>query len=224
MHLRALLPCAALTSLALGAGTAHASDPVGVYANVGKVVLEPSEAAPERIRICGAFSLAIPMSGGKYSSPQSGYFYYKCNANELAACRMAWNDIKKAAGAGGCIGFGDRYGQIGTVRTMLPVPAPDVYPIGVGVVAMPANQVDSLDACKQVKTAVNMHDACKDAVTPDMASPPTPDMASPVVIGGGGGGKGCSAAPGAAIPAGGAGVAALWAGLALLAARRRRAR
>ena len=38
--------------------TLNASDPVGVYAVVEKIVLEPSDAAPQRIQIWGAFSLA----------------------------------------------------------------------------------------------------------------------------------------------------------------------
>lgn len=216
MNPRALL---SFLLCALASGSAYASDPVGVYANVGKVVLEPSDAAPERIRVCGAFSVAVPMSGGKYSSPQSGYFYYACNAAELAACRMAFADIKKAAGAGGCIGFGDRYGQNGKVRTALPPGAPDPYPTGIGVVTKPSNTVDSMDACKQVATAVNMHDACKDPVVPT-----PPDMATPVVVGGGGGGsKGCSAVPGAAA-APPASLLLLGLSLAFTFARRRRAR
>ena len=49
-----------LLALGLIAATlsAQASDPVGIYALVDKVVYEPNDKAPERVQIWGAFSLA----------------------------------------------------------------------------------------------------------------------------------------------------------------------
>jgi len=44
-----------------------ASDPVGVYCLVDKVVLEPNETSPERIQISGTFSLWEP-GDDRYSS------------------------------------------------------------------------------------------------------------------------------------------------------------
>ena len=46
--------------------TLNASDPVGVYAVVEKIVLEPSDAAPQRIQIWGAFSLAEKHNNDDY--------------------------------------------------------------------------------------------------------------------------------------------------------------
>jgi hypothetical protein len=53
-----LLGAALLSTAMFGETTALASDPVGVYAYVDKVVLEPSEGKPERIQIWGGFALA----------------------------------------------------------------------------------------------------------------------------------------------------------------------
>src|SRR5947199_9906383 len=55
---------------------AHASDPVGIYAVVEKVVFEPSESAPERIQIWGAFALTDGRSGDGYLRAQRGYLYF----------------------------------------------------------------------------------------------------------------------------------------------------
>src|SRR6059036_1850645 len=60
----------------LGIGPALASDPVGVYAVVDKVVLEPSEANPERIQVWGAFAIAEGY-GYTYKKAERGYLYYK---------------------------------------------------------------------------------------------------------------------------------------------------
>src|SRR5687767_12006484 len=61
----------ALFGLAGASSSVHASDPVGVYALVDKVVIEPSEGTPERIQVHGSFCLA---EGGrdKYASPKTG--------------------------------------------------------------------------------------------------------------------------------------------------------
>ena len=43
-----------------------ASDRLGIYAIVEKVVFEPSESAPQRIQIWGAFVVPVPMSSFQY--------------------------------------------------------------------------------------------------------------------------------------------------------------
>jgi hypothetical protein len=112
-----------------------ASDPMGVYAIVDKVVLEPTEAEPTRIQIWGAFAL----SDGKaradtYGAPQVGYIYYSCPAGQERACRNEWSDLKSMAGKGVGVGFGGRYIATGRVRKAAEQPAsPDVYPIKMGV-------------------------------------------------------------------------------------------
>jgi hypothetical protein len=55
---------------------AEASDPVGIYAIVEKVVFEPNDQAPERIQVWGAFALSDAQHGDGYLAPQRGYLYY----------------------------------------------------------------------------------------------------------------------------------------------------
>ena len=46
--------------------TLRASDMVGVYGVIEKLVLEPAGAAPQRIQVWGAFALADQKSGSTY--------------------------------------------------------------------------------------------------------------------------------------------------------------
>jgi hypothetical protein len=120
----------------LGATVAlHASDFVGVYAVVDKVVLEPSETAPQRVQIWGAFALADKNDGSSYKPAQRGYLYYSCPQGREAVCRNEWNDLKAVAGKGTGVGFGQRWEDNGRVRKATDTPGtPDVYVIQNGVV------------------------------------------------------------------------------------------
>src|SRR5688572_33124636 len=82
----------------LGSSTAVASDPVGVYAFVDKVVLEPSEGQPERIQIWGGFALAEGR-GDTYAPAKRGYMYFALKPGEEELSRKEWNDLKSLAGA-----------------------------------------------------------------------------------------------------------------------------
>src|SRR4030095_1664470 len=66
---------------AFGVATARASDPIGIYALVDKVVLEPSESAPERIQIWGAFAFAVGYDYA-YEKPKRGFLYYTLNPDK----------------------------------------------------------------------------------------------------------------------------------------------
>ena len=113
----------------------RASDMVGVYAVVEKVTLEPSDTAPQRIQIWGAFALSDQKSGSTYLPAQRGYLYYSCPEGQESTCRKEWSDLKSVAGKTTGIGFGYRYGANGRVRTAENKPAnPDPYPIHMGVV------------------------------------------------------------------------------------------
>jgi hypothetical protein len=129
----------------------RASDPVGVYCLVEKVVFEPNEASPNAAQIWGAFSFAVPPSGGRYVKPESGfgnaaigdvyapvqkgYLYYKCEERQTALCRNEWADLKSVAGKHEVLGFGGRHEPNGSVRKPDDPPSsPDVYPLNVGVV------------------------------------------------------------------------------------------
>ena len=127
-----------------------ASDSVGIYVLVEKVVMEPNEDKPERIQVWGVFSLAkqAEVKDGKwdeYGAPVRGYMYFslaKGDKGEGEACRKEWADLKSVAGKNECIGFGRRWTVIGgrakiydgTVRKVTEKPdKPDIYPIGWGL-------------------------------------------------------------------------------------------
>ncbi len=123
--------------LAFSAVKAWASDPVGIYGIVEKVVFEPNESSPQRIQIWGAFALTDGKPGDGYLPPQRGYLYYTITPGNEDICRKEWADLKAVAGTGEGIGFGFRY----DIKTRLrqatdKVEAPDTYPIGVGLTKM----------------------------------------------------------------------------------------
>ena len=129
---------AALALLLAVAPAARASDPVGIYAVVDRVVLEPSSGPPERVQVWGAFALAEG-SGDRYAPPVRGYMYFSLARGKEDVCRREWADLKKVAGTRQCVALGARYEPRGTVRRGGdPTKSPDVYPLGVGVTKVPA--------------------------------------------------------------------------------------
>jgi hypothetical protein len=119
------------------AGTARlgASDPIGVYAVIDKVVLEPAQKEPQRIQVWGAFALSDTRNQDDYQAPQKGYLYYSCAAQQLSTCQKEWADLQSVAGKGVGVGFGGRHIPNGRVRAATDTPdSPDVYPIRMGVV------------------------------------------------------------------------------------------
>jgi hypothetical protein len=130
MRRRLLLAVAAL--LAVG-GAARASDPVGIYGLVEKVVLEPSADKAERAQVWGVFRLAT-RGGDEYAKPEHGYLYYSLAPGKADDCRREWADLKSVAGTGEVVAFAGRYDQKGTVRQAGVKPEkPDPYPIAAGV-------------------------------------------------------------------------------------------
>jgi hypothetical protein len=89
----------------------HASGPVGIYGIVERVVFEPSEQSPERIRVFGAFALV----DGGVSNPLGataatrGYLYFSLpeDGTLQQAARAEWADLKAVAGTGQAVGFGN---------------------------------------------------------------------------------------------------------------------
>jgi len=123
--------------LALGVVKLWASDRVGVYAIVEKVVFEPNEAAPQRVQIWGAFALTDGKSGAGYLPPQRGYLYYTIDPAKPEISRKEWADLKAIAGTGQGIGFGFRYNTNTRVRKETEkVESPDRYPVSMGLVKM----------------------------------------------------------------------------------------
>jgi hypothetical protein len=135
----------------IAVAAATASDLIGVYALVDKVVLEPNDSAPERIQIWGTFMLADGKRGDGLLAPQRGYMYFtlpstpQATANQQSAAKAEWNDLKKVAGTGKPVGFGSRYSpseSVGRVRKPGEKPqSPDFYTLNVGVVQVPRTDV-----------------------------------------------------------------------------------
>ena len=145
---KAVVAVAVLFALASGAVALGASDPIGVYAVIQKIVMEPDECAPTKVQIWGAFSFADPRTGG-YGDVQKGYLYYivpkgatpAIEQNNGRMCNAEWVDLKGLAGSAEVVGFGGRRGALGRVRAATEKPDnPDVYPLNVGVVRLRDNQ------------------------------------------------------------------------------------
>jgi hypothetical protein len=120
----------ALAGLAIGV---EASDRVGVYAVIDKVVFEPSAANPERVQLWGAFAVAKPNDRDLYQPVQRGYLYL--TAAESKSLTLAeWNDLKSLAGTKKIAAFSARFGQSLRVRRDDEKPqSPDRYTLGVGI-------------------------------------------------------------------------------------------
>jgi hypothetical protein len=113
-----------LVIMGLLAGAAHltASGPLGIYGIVEKVVVEPTEQAPERIQVWGAFAYVdgIAGEGLTVSAAKRGYLYFRLptsadgfsNQLQEVAIKKEWADLKAVAGTGQAIGFG-QWGYIG---------------------------------------------------------------------------------------------------------------
>ena len=154
MRLRSIVGGIVLGVCALTAVTLRASDMVGIYTVVEKILLEPSDAAPQRIQIWGAFALSDQRSGSTYGPAQRGYLYYECPAGKETVCRKEWEDLKTVAGKDIGVGFGARYKDTGRIRKADEKPAsPDAYPIDRGVVRLQAGH-DSLPVIDRIKAAL----------------------------------------------------------------------
>src|SRR4051812_45875249 len=146
-----------VVSAALALGVAlQASDMVGVYAVVEKVVLEPNEKTPDRVQIWGAFALAEGR-GSTYGSAQRGYLYYSCPSGQEPICRNEWSDLKSVAGKSTAVGFGMRYNPSGRIRKAdEKIGSPDPYPVEMGVIKVddPADRgSDAVKLIEGLKTA-----------------------------------------------------------------------
>jgi hypothetical protein len=138
MNSRVKVALAVGVVLILQAAMLLASDPVGIYCIVDKVIFEPSESSPQRIQVWGTFALwkGEPFTGSmEYSAPQCGYMYYAVAGAAITKVEHAeWMDLKAIAGTGQGVAFGQRYKPTGRVRSQSEKPdKPDPYPLGVGL-------------------------------------------------------------------------------------------
>ena len=136
--------------IAVAVGSVRASDPVGIYCLINKVVFEPNDTEPTSVQLWGAFSAAVRRqpsgalvkpagafgdNGDVYGSVQVGYLYYKCAVGTDARCTNEWADLKSLAAKGTVAGFGGRYAVNGRVRPASEAPSsPDAYPLNIGVI------------------------------------------------------------------------------------------
>jgi hypothetical protein len=152
---RAAVAATLIAGLALATTPVGASDPVGIYAVVKKVVFEPNDNEPVRVQIWGAFSMsrtpaAVEGGGGAgYTDVMSGYLYYAVPSDNNAAIGQRnkvilneWMDLKAVAGTNEVVGFAGRRGPLGRVRPANEAPRdPEAYPLqNTGVIRMRDNR------------------------------------------------------------------------------------
>jgi hypothetical protein len=128
-----------LGALLLLVSGARASDPVGIYAVIDRVEVEPSTGEPDRVRIWGVFALADKTTR-EYAPPARGVIYCKLPAEKGELARREWKDLQKLAGTKQCVGLGSRYKPLPLIRKPDgdPTKDPDVYPVGFGLTKIPA--------------------------------------------------------------------------------------
>jgi hypothetical protein len=132
-----------LCAMALGmlaAPVARASDPIGIYGFVDRVILEPNDTAPERIQVWGGFALAKEGAGNvQYYDAERGYLYFKLRPGDEEVCKKEWADLKSVAGTKQIVSFGTRYDypQPTLRKSDAKVEKPDVYPKSWGMTKVP---------------------------------------------------------------------------------------
>src|SRR5688500_6802528 len=96
---------AVLCVATLGAAPTPRSDPIGVYALVDRVVMEPDTVAPRRIQLWGTFVVQLNPSTYRVAK---GYLYYELPEHNSRAAIAEWFDIRGIVGQEQVIGFGSR--------------------------------------------------------------------------------------------------------------------
>lgn len=130
-------PITLLATAGLLAVPARMSDPVGCYAMIDQVILEPNAQAPKAIQLWGVFAMTDGKPGNLYLPAERGYLYYKITPGSERATLAEWADMKAMAGKGDVIGFAARYIAVGKVRRASEPPKnPDPYPLGSGLINM----------------------------------------------------------------------------------------
>ncbi|MFI5179684.1 MAG: hypothetical protein ACHQO8_14025 [Vicinamibacterales bacterium] len=154
MTRRSLPLVLAALALVLLVAPVKASDPMGAYCLIEKVVFEPNDGR-DRAQIWGACALAIPQPGGEFQKPARGYFYYSIPKGQEDTVRAEWTDLKGMAGKDEAVGFGSRYRPLGRFRPgSEAVAKPDVYPLNTGVVKLGTYGPVPPDLLQQLRQAL----------------------------------------------------------------------
>jgi hypothetical protein len=115
------------------AAAVNASDRVGIYGVIDKVVFEPNETNPERVQLWGRFAIATRNDRDLYDAVRNGYLYFQL-PSEPRQARAEWNDLKSLAGTRKIVAFSARFGQSVRLRAASEAPkSADKYTLGVGV-------------------------------------------------------------------------------------------
>jgi hypothetical protein len=119
--MKALRPVLAMAGLLVGAAHLAASGPMGIYGIVEKVIFEPNETAPERIRVWGAFAYVDGGDGQglTVSAAKRGYLYFRMDPSKADAIKKEWADLKAVAATDQAVAFG-YWGYIGAFRSLQP--------------------------------------------------------------------------------------------------------
>jgi hypothetical protein len=145
----------------IGAAGARASDPVGVYGVIERVVLEPNSEKPERIQLWGWFELSNPTTR-LYEKPKRGCLYYSLAEGKQDVCRAEWKDLEKSAGTGQCVAFGQRRAELGKIRKFgveLDTPVP--YPLNSGLFGLRDDtDYEPVKALAEIPLVVSPSDGC----------------------------------------------------------------
>ena len=164
LALRTLLLAAVALSSASRTGTElprmpPAPDPVGAYCILEQVVFEPSDTAPARIQMWGAFADADASAPSGYRHAAPGYRYYSCPAGRMDSCTSEWADLRWIAGTGKAIGYGLRTGRMGRLRKAdEAIASPDAYPIDGGLVKVESKDPNFTDLVAELKAALAAKD------------------------------------------------------------------
>ena len=162
-----------LIAVLLASTSLLASGRIGFYGIVEKVVFEPSETAPERLQVWGAFMYVDGGASRNFavSAAKRGYLYFKIKSlhqgftsqTQMDLTRKEWADLKGVAGTGQAVAFGS-YGYIGSFGVLEPsgVAAPPSFlyenrPAGgdqADVRVRPATEAPSNPATYQTETGV----------------------------------------------------------------------
>ena len=127
-------------ALVAAATSLNASDRVGVYGVIEKVVFEPNAENPERVQLWGAFAIATRTDRNYYEPVATGYLYYKLPGDARMA-RVEWRDLQALAGTKRIAGFATRFEQSVRVRAASEAPqTPDTYALGIGVQTIHADR------------------------------------------------------------------------------------
>jgi MYXO-CTERM domain-containing protein len=136
---RAFVTLGSAALFLLGAASAKASYPAGVWVKVQKVELEPDATSPTKVKIHGAAMMFDGSTGTAYqgyTEPALGLLYYECPKGQEATCVDEWTDVQKniSEPTNVCVGLGDQKIPTGTLNPPNSNPtASDAYPIAMGV-------------------------------------------------------------------------------------------